>query len=346
VNVEEIVIGDDHDISVVVTDNAGEIIDITGDTVAFALRRFPGQDPLVDKDSTADPTYVEVTEAVLGQLTVHMPNTDTALMTPGKWIYTLKRTTAASKVYTIGQFEIWAYNDTDNWGWHDVEKYIQYNLGAGVITIELTAHQMEECIKAAVFEYSRLLPLKLSGVVTAPRWGQVDMTSLGYGRGILNVQIERESALDTGFGFSYPISMIVAGGASPGVVRPGVLEETLGYLEMARRVVGADFEWIWNAPYLYVKNVPMHSSKLFYICADNHIIQTIPTSDQEWINKFALARAKQIVGAIRGKYSGVSTPGGGTSLDGSEMKSTGAQEEQMLLEELRKKVPDEPFLWG
>jgi hypothetical protein len=346
-NIDEVVIGDDHEIELVATDREGERIDLTGQTVHFVLRRFPGQTALIDVNSTDDPTYVEITESPRGEFTVTLPAVNTAELTHGRWIYTLKRVTGAGKTYTFGQNELWPQRDTDNWGWHDVKLFVTRMMGAGRVIVELTEDQLEECILTAVNEYSKWLPMVEYRIIPAAGSFMVDLTPYGYGRGVIDVQPEAQSYLDSGFGFELPLATILGGGGSSAIsYRFGELEETLGYLEMGRRITGQDFDFKWDPPNLYLHNVPTEGTRVMYAIAADHTVQSIPYPDREWINSYAMAEAKMVVGMIRGKYQNVNTPGGGTSLDGSELRSEAASEKQTLIEQLKRKVPDQPFVWG
>jgi hypothetical protein len=349
--VEEVIIGDDYDLDLVAVERDGVTrTDLTDQEVSILLRRFPDQTPILAKNSEDDPEFVEITNPPRGEFKIILPSASSSLLTPGRWTYVIKRSDG-SQTKTIGQNELWVHRDQDNWSWRDVQSYMMDTLGAGVITVELTRSQVFQCVLAAVAEYSRLLPLTLYNTISVPRRGRVNLTQAGYGRGLIDVRVDRPTGFPSGFGFSYPISALTAGYAGGSVtgigsLRIGELEELFGFYEMASRVLSAEFEWEWDAPWLYVANVPSSVRKVFYAVSDDHIVQTVPSPDRLWINKYATARAKGILGSIRGKYQSVNTPGGGTSLDGNELRQESATELEQLLDELRTKIPDRPFIWG
>ena len=110
--IEEVIIGDDHDIEVIVVDKTNAPIDVSAQEIHFVLRRYAGQTAIVDKNTTDDAAYFDMTNAAAGKVTIQIPNADTSLLTSGRWIYVMKRVVGA-RTYTIGNFEIWAANDTD-----------------------------------------------------------------------------------------------------------------------------------------------------------------------------------------------------------------------------------------
>ena len=56
---------------------------------------------------------------------------------------------------------------------------------------------------------------------------------------------------------------------------------------------------------------------------------------KQWIRKYTLALTKELLGIVRGKYPSIPTPGGETSLDGDTLRSEGAAEKDVLIEQLR-----------
>tara|TARA_R110001599_G_scaffold1706_5_gene8505 strand:- start:56190 stop:57332 length:1143 start_codon:yes stop_codon:yes gene_type:complete len=55
----------------------------------------------------------------------------------------------------------------------------------------------------------------------------------------------------------------------------------------------------------------------------------------QWIKKYTLALAKELLGQIRSKYASVPIPGGEVSLDGDSLRGEGAAEKENLITQLR-----------
>jgi len=71
------------------------------------------------------------------------------------------------------------------------------------------------------------------------------------------------------------------------------------------------------------------------ITYDNMEYKNINDPGKQWIRKYTLALSKELLGTVRGKYPSIPTPGGDTSLDGDTLRSEGAAEKDVLVEQLR-----------
>jgi hypothetical protein len=56
---------------------------------------------------------------------------------------------------------------------------------------------------------------------------------------------------------------------------------------------------------------------------------------RQWIRRYTLALAKELLGIVRSKYSSMPIPNGEVSLDGEALKAEGREEKNMLVEELK-----------
>ena len=61
----------------------------------------------------------------------------------------------------------------------------------------------------------------------------------------------------------------------------------------------------------------------------------INASGRQWIKKFTLALAKELLGIIRSKYASMPLPNGEVQMDGEALKAEGREEKQLLLDELK-----------
>ena len=67
----------------------------------------------------------------------------------------------------------------------------------------------------------------------------------------------------------------------------------------------------------------------------NPIFSRINSVGREWIQEYALALVKQVLGNIRGKYTQLPIPGAEITLNGSELITQGTQEKEELIARLR-----------
>ena len=56
---------------------------------------------------------------------------------------------------------------------------------------------------------------------------------------------------------------------------------------------------------------------------------------KQWIRKYGLALAKELLGLIRSKYGTIPIPNADTTLDGETLRSEAATEKEQLITELR-----------
>ena len=61
---------------------------------------------------------------------------------------------------------------------------------------------------------------------------------------------------------------------------------------------------------------------------------------KQWIRKYTLALAKELLGAIREKYSSIAIPDGEVSLDGAALRSEAQTEKDMLMQQLRENLEE------
>ena len=67
---------------------------------------------------------------------------------------------------------------------------------------------------------------------------------------------------------------------------------------------------------------------------------TINDVGKQWIRKYSLALAKELLGAIREKYSSVPIPGSEISLDGGALRAEAQTEKDALIEQLRENLEE------
>jgi hypothetical protein len=61
----------------------------------------------------------------------------------------------------------------------------------------------------------------------------------------------------------------------------------------------------------------------------------INSAGRQWIARYSLALAKEMLGAVRSKFSSIPIPGSDVTLDGADLRSEAAAEREILLTELK-----------
>jgi hypothetical protein len=116
------------------------------------------------------------------------------------------------------------------------------------------------------------------------------------------------------------------------------------YMEMIRKVLSRDggFDVI-NGKYLQLYPEPPTTPCpviLEYRALDS---DTILPAFRNWVQRYALACAKAILGRIRGKYQSIPGPGKGATLDGKDLLEESAKEKEALSKELLMEIEEPPF---
>ena len=124
-----------------------------------------------------------------------------------------------------------------------------------------------------------------------------------------------------------------------------------GYVELAARMFGGYVTYTFN-PVTKVLRVVRDfkgTGERVLIWADMTRPETELLQDPGigvWITDFIMAVLKGIIGEAREKYGTIAGPGGGTSLNGTAMKSEAKAEQERLIDELKRYVDySQPLTW-
>ncbi len=123
------------------------------------------------------------------------------------------------------------------------------------------------------------------------------------------------------------------------------------YIELAARMFGGYVIYTFNPVTKEIKFVrdPKGSGEQILIWADTRRPEAELLLDPGagvWIGDYTLASLKMIIGEAREKFGSIAGPGGGTSLNGTAMKSEGKAMQDQLLDELKRYVDhSQPLTW-
>jgi hypothetical protein len=111
--------------------------------------------------------------------------------------------------------------------------------------------------------------------------------------------------------------------------------QTLQYVEMAKRILGAEPDWRQEGRTLYVFPIPRNSSTILLNHKSNQItIEQLSERDHDILKRYALACAKEDLGRVRSKYSDFPTAQGTATLDGERLLEEAQTAKEALDEEL------------
>jgi len=221
---------------------------------------------------------------------------------------------------------------------------ILINLGISSINVEITPTDIIQAIHDAIEVYNKYIPGMSWDVLNVSeniRRYVIDKRNI---TGVLEVQFLREFRLMTG------VDII------PDFVgRLAEVEQWFMGREDAARILSTKPNWTsaWEAPlnntgapkkrelvlYIYVPTIVPYKCSYLYSwkreASDDlqYGIPSIPDNHGEWVEDYALASAKVILGRILDKFKGVASPAN-TGLDGADLRSEGASEKAQLLSDI------------
>lgn len=124
-----------------------------------------------------------------------------------------------------------------------------------------------------------------------------------------------------------------------------------GYVELAARMFGGYLTYTFD-PVTKVLRVTRDfkgTGERILIWADIQRPEAVLLQDPYagvWIGDYTLAVLKGIIGEAREKFSSIAGPGGGTSLNGAQMKAESKAEQERLVNDLTKYVDgSQPLTW-
>ena len=114
------------------------------------------------------------------------------------------------------------------------------------------------------------------------------------------------------------------------------------HLEQMRKILSQEGSLdILNNRYLQIHTRPVkiQTVLLEFRALDS---DTIHPSYRNWIQKYALAISKGILGEIRSKYAMLPSPGGGAQLNGQALKEESVKEMDLLEQQLIAEIEEPP----
>lgn len=119
------------------------------------------------------------------------------------------------------------------------------------------------------------------------------------------------------------------------------------HLKQIRKILGRDGSFdVINNKYLQIYPMPMGLGDTEEVVVQFKALdsRTLHPYFINWIQRFALAVSKGILGQIRGKFRELPSPGGGAVLNGPELIKESIAEKELLVDELFNEI-EEPPTW-
>lgn len=229
-----------------------------------------------------------------------------------------------------------------------VRDYALASLGHPIVRVELNDHQLKLCVDEAITELDYHAPhftkqmavfYTTAGVnvYEIPNYILRNLAYVTFKKSLLSIQAQA-GTLEFDFFIKYFSDNFLFDNFSMGDFY--ILQSSL---ETTRRVLGQDGGWdILDGRYLQLYPSPaMGDAAILEYRGINS--QTMTPKMLNWVQKYATACAKGLLGQVRGKFAVVPGPGGGTQLNGAQLLQEAVQDKLALKEELINEVEEPPM---
>lgn len=126
---------------------------------------------------------------------------------------------------------------------------------------------------------------------------------------------------------------VFASGGSGGLYSSYV--QSLGYIEMAKRILSAEFEWFQENRKLFIAPIPSDARQIIVQAKVNTVVlEQLTERDHDLVKRYALARARQDLAFNRGKFDAYPGAQGTTSFNWDILLETANQDLERLEEEI------------
>jgi hypothetical protein len=230
----------------------------------------------------------------------------------------------------------------------EIKSFILGRLGYPVIRVELSDFQIKTVIDEAVTKLSNHAPLWATQFITfktvagvniyeLPRYVLDNLVYVVYKKDLIGIPGMGQS-LEQDYFLKYFQQNFLFNDFSIGEFN--LLQMSL---EMMRKILGQDGSFdIVNNQYLQIYPVPATTDQSVIVQYRAIDSSTIHPAYKNFIQRYALALAKSILGQIRGKYKTLPGPGGGAQLNGELLMQQSEKEIEMLDKQLLAEFEEPP----
>jgi len=230
-----------------------------------------------------------------------------------------------------------------------IRDYVLAQLGHPIVRVELSEFQIKTCIDEAVtkldyhaptwaLQYAVFNASAGISVYELPAFIMNNLSYVVYQKDLLAFQFSKGSLeFDFFLGFWQNNRFFQN-------MNVGDYLLVQQYMEMIRKVMSRDGSFdVINGRYLQLYPEPTSTPSpvvVEYRALDSN---TILPAFRNWVQRYALACAKSVLGRIRGKYQSIPGPGKGAALDGKDLLQESAKEKETLMKELLMEIEEPPL---
>lgn len=225
-----------------------------------------------------------------------------------------------------------------------IADWIERKLGYPLVVVEITADQLDDNINEALEEYSKM-------VTPDRKYYSIDLSQYQTSGYIMPSDTAGIFALESNGADgivgtrSQMFSMgnfMRASDVWSTINQPGgwiTYELAMQYIDLTKRMTASNFDFEYNHFTKLLKLIPdpsqLNISKGFACVGVNAIRPENQMYGESWVKRYSLALSKITVGTIRSKFQNTQLLGGAI-VDGTELKTEGITERDVLLADLRK----------
>ncbi len=231
-----------------------------------------------------------------------------------------------------------------------VRAYVLSMLGYPTVRVELTDFQLKTAMDEAVTTFSYHAPLWTQQMMVfdasagenlyeLPRYVLDNLEYVVYKKSLLTIQAQ-SNTLEFDFFIKYFQDNFLFSDFSV-----GEFYMLQSHIEQIRKILSQEgtFDVIDNK-YLQLAPFPSQTPDPVVCIYRGLNSDTIHPAYRNWIQRYALATSKLILGAVRSKYDVLPGPGGGAKLDGQLLREEGRAEIDSLKRELLDEFEELPFM--
>ncbi len=230
-----------------------------------------------------------------------------------------------------------------------INAYILARLGHPIIRVELTPYQVKTCIDEAITKLNAHAPINTTqycafeassniSVYKIPPYIIQNLSYVTYKKTLLG-SYGSPGTLEHDASILFFSNMF-----STNQFQMGDWYVMQQHFEMFRKVFGRDGTFtVLDNQYLMLTPTPSMTPEPVIIEYRALNSNTLSPLYKVWIQKYALALAKGVLGGIRSKFKTVPGPEGGAQLNGSELLRESEKEKEVLDEQLQKEIEEPPM---
>jgi len=229
-----------------------------------------------------------------------------------------------------------------------VNSFVLARMGHPIVRVELTPYQIKTCIDESITKLDYHAPYWSNQMAVfdasaginmykLPSWVIKNLYNVVYKKSLLSIQAQA-GTLEFDFFLKYFQDNYLFNNFSIGDYY--LLQSTM---EMTRKILGQDGTWdVIGGQYLQLYPPPSVTPEEVIIQYRYLNTETMPPVFLNWIQKYALACSKVLLGEIRSKYAVIPGPAGGAQMNGQALIQEGMQEKELLQQELITELEEPP----